>query len=169
MRGATNSGIPRKRAMTDFNSRSPCGERLSLSDMRIKRFTNFNPRSPMQRMTGIHAGIGHPCAISIHVLYKRAAGGIPTGLTQNVFQSTPPLRRVTRFPIALRNGNAISIHAPRVGSDVRLGRHRQRRRHFNPRSPCGERLLARSRPYACGAISIHAPRAGSDGLQSSSL
>ena len=77
----------------------------------------FQSTLPVRRVTGIHAGIGHPCAISIHVLYKRAAGGIPTGLTQNVFQSTPPLRRATRFPIALRNGNAISIHAPRAGSD----------------------------------------------------
>ena len=35
----------------------------------------------------------------------------------------------------------ISIHAPRAGSDpLRAGRQ-GRQRYFNPRSPCGERLL----------------------------
>ena len=71
---------------------------------------------------------------------------------------------------------AISIHAPRVGSDLRT---------FNPRSPCGERLedyisgvkraifqstlpvwgaTIRSRNISPAAflISIHAPRVGSD-------
>ena len=40
----------------------------------------------------------------------------------------------------------ISIHAPRVGSDHRaetMARHSQ---HFNPRSPCGERLLEPAPP-----------------------
>ena len=33
----------------------------------------------------------------------------------------------------------ISIHAPRVGSDWKHSRKSCHRRHFNPRSPCGER------------------------------
>ena len=33
----------------------------------------------------------------------------------------------------------ISIHAPRVGSDLRMSRHTPGLRYFNPRSPCGER------------------------------
>ena len=33
----------------------------------------------------------------------------------------------------------ISIHAPRVGSDLRRCGRRSIRRNFNPRSPCGER------------------------------
>ena len=36
------------------------------------------------------------------------------------------------------------------------------RGHFNPRSPCGERLPHEQRPGSCGSISIHAPHAGSD-------
>ena len=35
----------------------------------------------------------------------------------------------------------ISIHAPRVGSDLRMLLFGNVIKHFNPRSPCGERLL----------------------------
>ena len=78
----------------------------------------------------------------------------------------------------------ISIHAPRVGSD-RAGRQidpvlihfnprspcgerlfRSKSAHFlhdfNPRSPCGERLAAMPAPPPTREISIHAPRVGSD-------
>ena len=81
----------------------------------------------------------------------------------------------------------ISIHAPRTGSDVAalaadlkkllfqstlpargatraVGRWKRQERHFNPRSPHGERLNHNSRSsYACH-ISIHAPRTGSDAI-----
>ena len=72
----------------------------------------------------------------------------------------------------------ISIHAPRAGGDVprpkqpavsnqnfnpRPPYNRQRHGiHFNPRSPCGERLVSRAFDNVCNRISIHAPRAGSD-------
>ena len=57
---------------------------------------------------------------------------------------------------------SISIHAPRVGSDPSSGYRTRWRRHFNPRSPCGERLEARLNELAAVKISIHAPRVGSD-------
>ena len=56
----------------------------------------------------------------------------------------------------------ISIHAPRAESDLAGLPHLQMEAHFNPRSPCGERLnhiAARKIPLE---ISIHAPRAESD-------
>ncbi|OQM47588.1 hypothetical protein B5783_1881 [Bifidobacterium breve] len=80
----------------------------------------------------------------------------------------------------------ISIHAPRMGSD-RLARHEAQEpqgfqstlpgwgatsicrrcprwhRHFNPRSPDGERLCRQFDELAQLTISIHAPRMGSDG------
>ena len=57
------------------------------------------------------------------------------------FQSTLPVWGAT--PAGLRAGRdgAISIHAPRVGSDYRDDRPGSPMEHFNPRSPCGERLL----------------------------
>ena len=78
----------------------------------------------------------------------------------------------------------ISIHAPRVGSDSRGIKSPPSPRHFNPRSPCGERQTTGPQgtqppnfnprspcgerhavKMACCAvadISIHAPRVGSD-------
>ena len=38
----------------------------------------------------------------------------------------------------------------------------KRKRHFNPRSPHGERQKASSRAAQASDISIHAPRTGSD-------
>ena len=39
------------------------------------------------------------------------------------------------------NNTYISIHAPRMGSDMRQENHVATRVYFNPRSPDGERLL----------------------------
>ena len=80
--------------------------------------------------------------------------------------------------------HSISIHAPLAGSDYPCERHNwgsnrfqstlplrgathppclfaSRRRNFNPRSPCGERLQ-HLRGVILDKISIHAPLAGSD-------
>ena len=78
----------------------------------------------------------------------------------------------------------ISIHVPLVGSDGKAGRRCTVSTYFNPRSPCGERRLAATRPptpkrfqstfplrgatshsthrHRPPAISIHVPLAGSD-------
>ena len=78
----------------------------------------------------------------------------------------------------------ISIHAPLAGCDYLSGSSKCRRYHFNPRTPCGVRLIFKScfihstdfnprtpcgvRPAIAanlnlfGKISIHAPLAGCD-------
>ena len=56
---------------------------------------------------------------------------------------------------------AISIHAPRAGSDGRQGLSHRQGGNFNPRSPCGERQVSKYVTMV-EKISIHAPRAGSD-------
>ena len=56
----------------------------------------------------------------------------------------------------------ISIHAPRTGSDGHPRPQRQTVRHFNPRSPHGERRSDSSGAVYSDCISIHAPRTGSD-------
>ena len=61
-----------------------------------------------------------------------------------------------------RNKKVISIHAPRGGSDWMLALHTRRRCHFNPRSPWGERLSGYWFWRQLEFISIHAPRGGSD-------
>ena len=77
------------------------------------------------------------------------------------FQSTLPVRGATCRLYRDAQRFAISIHAPRAGSDTQLRRADRQKGHFNPRSPCGERHLdsiGSTKRY----ISIHAPRAGSD-------
>ena len=57
---------------------------------------------------------------------------------------------------------SISIHAPRVGSDDFFDEEVTVLGHFNPRSPCGERPEASVEILKKSLISIHAPRVGSD-------
>ena len=100
------------------------------------------------------------------------------------FQSTLPVWGAT---VSFRHMSTvlyISIHAPRVGSDKIVRRRDIIPEDFNPRSPCGERLInsfqffiintfqstlpvwGATVSYRSGAesvsISIHAPRVGSD-------
>ena len=56
----------------------------------------------------------------------------------------------------------ISTHAPRAGSDPGIILTFFSATHFNPRSPCGERLKSLNNYAAAFDISTHAPRAGSD-------
>ena len=56
----------------------------------------------------------------------------------------------------------ISIHAPRAGCDADQDDLPVPPFDFNPRTPCGVRLLALGFHLYRGGISIHAPRAGCD-------
>ena len=100
------------------------------------------------------------------------------------FQSTLPVWGATNQLKCDDPYTFISIHAPRVGSDWHCGCLLGCCSHFNPRSPCGERLIPipglrdivifQSTLPVWGAtdvvwpelrskvISIHAPRVGSD-------
>ena len=57
---------------------------------------------------------------------------------------------------------AISIHAPLAGCDPYCITCDVRSIHFNPRTPCGVRLLWRGKSMLTLSISIHAPLAGCD-------
>ena len=79
------------------------------------------------------------------------------------FQSTLPARGATvqqREPDHYRKHfNPRSPRGERLGAVGAVGR----RNYFNPRSPRGERLDGRGGQCCGAAISIHAPREGSDG------
>ena len=70
-----------------------------------------------------------------------ATEGIRRGGHAAEFQSTLPVWGATVAPGPLVVGVGISIHAPRVGSDSGTRPWSGPRCYFNPRSPCGERLL----------------------------
>ena len=149
---------------SDFNPRSPCGERPGTSAYMPQDCSDFNPRSPCGERPGC----------------TRIRDSIrPT------FQSTLPVWGATVGGVYGFQIPLISIHAPRVGSDLeesedvlkeagfqstlpvwgatlRRSLSFRTRHYFNPRSPCGERLLGHELQDLCLAISIHAPRVGSD-------
>ena len=150
-----------------FNPRSPHGERLRRVRLPCAGRAYFNPRSPHGERHGV---LGYsPIAFE--------------------FQSTLPARGATGGIQHFVPAIAISIHAPRTGSDGRAGAYGADAAYFNPRSPHGERRLLsythrkvtfQSTLPARGAtrctfpesrspgISIHAPRTGSDPAASQS-
>ena len=105
-------------------------------------------------------------------------------LCMATFLSTLPARGATMDAVRAAIRTAISIHAPREGSDHRHSERQKIRQYFYPRSPRGERLPgsyttedvqaflstlpargATTHLASSGAawfISIHAPREGSD-------
>ena len=85
----------RKRKLTDFNPRSPCGERLANIITTNSSTTNFNPRSP--------CGERHCPKIG--------------KIGRKLFQSTLPVWGATLTWQHWKEFMGISIHAPRVGSD----------------------------------------------------
>ena len=126
--------------VNDFNPRSPCGERLAStfrmalpmmisihaprvgSDPRRLRpglpARYFNPRSPWgERRTGTqwkHPAIQFQSTLPVW----GATGCIPRRPLPVIFQSTLPVWGATIAPKIARPAKAISIHAPRVGSDL---------------------------------------------------
>jgi len=108
----------------------------------------------------------------------------PTKSPKSRFQSTPPVWGATTSDTDYLGVVDVSIHAPRVGSDLWPSRSFGGILCFNPRPPCGERQSGnfatasfstfQSTPPVWGAtplpqtfclpfqVSIHAPRVGSD-------
>ena len=127
----------------DFNPRSPHGERRARSRRAADSLQHFNPRSPHgERRT---AKVMNPRFLRISIHAPR---------TGSDACSSPSIS-----PSA-----CISIHAPRTGSDIAVSTVAARTIcYFNPRSPHGERRIARVMTSTVSyLISIHAPRTGSD-------
>ena len=78
------------------------------------------------------------------------------------FNPRSPCGERLAHPVPISCRIAISIHAPRVGSDRGPPKSVGYRADFNPRSPCGERLFLLRGLGLRYPISIHAPRVGSD-------
>ena len=147
----------------DFNPRSPCGERPAAAGARAQRLRHFNPRSPCGERHLTEEFENKPTAISIHAprvgsdedgtpddaggtydfnprspCGERLIGTAPVTPTRYFNPRSPCGERHAHRPKDFRE-LAISIHAPRVGSDAAPVLTPYLRRDFNPRSPCGER------------------------------
>ena len=138
--GATSGINQIGNVLTDFNPRSPCGERLGNFTYR-RVIIYFNPRSPCGERQDNRARVLIYRCISIHAPRVGSDDQKSRNSTNNKkFQSTLPVWGATVF-----YSPVFSIFY-----------------HFNPRSPCGERLFERLVNQMAIRISIHAPRVGSD-------
>ena len=153
--------------LSDFNPRSPCGERRP-QPLDLVALEDFNPRSPCGERHLRLAVVTQMYYISIHA--PRVGSDPPNTLriaTPIQFQSTLPVWGATCQCHHIQHYHQISIHAPRVGSDIKqynitiayvyISIHAPRVGSdssdampfrflidFNPRSPCGERLCKAS-------------------------
>ena len=114
--GATKCLGPDCRRCENFNPRSPCGERPTFS-IALERATLFQSTLPVWGATASMVYSG--CFV--------------------LFQSTLPVWGATEAIARSGSRYGISIHAPRVGSDVSDSVEKEDSKYFNPRSPCGER------------------------------
>ena len=147
-----------------FNPRSPCGERrissscvvcpvkfqstLPLRGATVKTTTPITTFELFQSTLPLRGATICPGRTdrSNHNFNPRS----PCGERQTrrkefvrlrTFQSTLPLWGATSRSEKLSLPLEISIHAPPVGSDENGYHSAGKNRYFNPRSPCGERLL----------------------------
>ena len=103
-------------------------------------FDDFNPRSPCGERHHYVNGKSSPNEISTHAPHAGSDEAKPQLLERM----------------------SISTHAPHAGSDPVFEKSIHADADFNPRSPCGERLLNPIFFVTAEGISTHAPHAGSD-------
>ena len=87
----------------------------------------------LSRPRALHFNPRTPCGVRLVVIHSDTPT-IP-------FQSTHPLRGATKVSRVVHCLRRISIHAPLAGCDSALHCLSYFRLHFNPRTPCGVRLL----------------------------
>ena len=146
-----------------FQSTLPARGATQSETSSSRRRGDFNPRSPHgERRLSIAVVVPVPLFQST-LPVRGATATVPDRSRLTAISIHAPRMGSDRniAPIDCRT-IVISIHAPRTGSDRRKRRRGQRFFHFNPRSPHGERPGEIDAQGNFIAISIHAPRTGSD-------
>ena len=167
-----------------FNSRTPCGVRL-VCLVRSSCFSRFQFTHPVWGATQYLLIIRYqqtsfnsrtPCGVR---LWR-----CPLLFPILMFQFTHPVWGATGLTLVVISNGVVSIHAPRVGCDLKRILVSLTRVCFNSRTPCGVRptialhsseirMFQFTHPvwgatpcgtcYACQSnVSIHAPRVGCD-------
>ena len=122
----------------DFNPRSPCGERRALV-FEFLQLADFNPRSPCGERRLLFPLVLAP----YHFNPRSPCGERLCHACHNKqhpeFQSTLPMRGATdQLLIKTKQEQNFNPRSPCGERPMHCGIHLQPR-HFNPRSPCGER------------------------------
>ena len=185
LRGATTSISSGTTRRSYFNPRAPCGARLP-SKQEVGLGSEFQPTRPLRGATVGPFPADVADGISTHApLAGRDPDGSPGYISPFGFQPTRPLRGATQSGRAVTVRFEISTHAPLAGRDdlvivgavvcVQISTHAPLAgrdplstvfgvvgRDFNPRAPCGARLLDLPAADHGVDISTHAPLAGRD-------
>ena len=159
--GSDLSGLTNSLEDEDFNPRSPCGERPWIP-VTIRRSNNFNPRSPCGERLGVHQTTIQNWKFQSTL---PVWGATPDEKAQELiqeFQSTLPVWGATRWSICGPMTPAISIHAPRVGSDNKTFWLAATCCTFQSTLPVWGATAPTGDGHQRSGISIHAPRVGSD-------
>ena len=165
LRGATPPRSPGSAAMSNFNPRTPCGVRRHDVQQTVQVFLfqsthplrgatrptrvmlpfvrrNFNPRTPCGVRRRLY---NNPWAVfkfqSTHPLRGATAGSDARPGTVDI-SIHAPLAGCDSVDQRHGLGAAISIHAPLAGCDTVSILFMPRVTYFNPRTPCGVRLVA---------------------------
>ena len=130
---------PTKPEMTDFNPRSPHGER-HYSALPIVPLYAFQPTLPARGATRNVRRAESAERISTHAPRTGSdCTSAATPLRNPHFNPRSPHGERQSCGRGKRMPKEISTHAPRTGSDQRSHRMRTATQNFNPRSPHGER------------------------------
>ena len=139
--GSDSSRSTHNRLYPHFNPRSPCGERLQSRAVGVQR-SLFQSTLPVWGAT--FSLLLYFCSFIFQSTLPVWGATSYSGNYERAlqFQSTLPVWGATATrPAGNGIGGRISIHAPRVGSDLEKPTTSDLRKDFNPRSPCGERRL----------------------------
>ena len=155
-----------ERMVCYFNPRSPHGERRRGWCCGCCSPCNFNPRSPH----GERPPAKFPASTCTEDFNPRSPHGERPVAVWTIepqdehFNPRSPHGERPRCLLHGHRARAISIHAPRTGSDVPAAVILADIRLFQSTLPARGATSARNQRTPTGAISIHAPRTGSDRL-----
>ena len=162
-RGATSWTIFTRRAASNFNPRSPHGERLGALEREVRMLT-FQPTLPARGATAAVPDC-KTCLYAISTHAPRTGSDSSDSSVSVGASISTHAPRTGSDEIRARHhaaGQDISTHAPRTGSDFVEPDSFEIYSHFNPRSPHGERRARNALDRLIHGISTHAPRTGSD-------
>ena len=141
LRGATSASAQPWMCPRYFNPRAPCGARR-FSPVSASVSTAFQSTRPLRGATSASA---QPWMCPRYFNPRAPCGArrfSPVSASvSTAFQSTRPLRGATDDGADVWRKLGISIHAPLAGRDRACYRGGLVVRDFNPRAPCGARLV----------------------------
>ena len=162
--GERRSSRPSTSPSASFNPRSPCGERR-WRDLHQALLQRVSTHAPLAGSDGPHLELLN--VVLVVSTHAPLAGSDPRTfrcrsrqacfnprspcgerlfgflllVCLDEFQPTLPLRGATPWRWHRKSSARVSTHAPLAGSDASTRARSGAVRCFNPRSPCGERLL----------------------------